>query len=150
MDRMKNLFLLNNKGYVLLEMLLSFFIFTIILSLLFTPLRLMLDRQFSEKELQDMEWELFILELKKETKMSQGIAVANNKLVLYVDGRVVTYEKYGSNIRRRVDSTGHEVALQGINSVEFTMQKNGFQVKVTDRFAMEKETNIRSYLMFLE
>jgi len=147
---MKNLFLLNNKGYVLLEMLLSFFIFTIILSLLFTPLRLMLDRQFSEKELQDMEWELFILELKKETKMSQGIAVANNKLVLYVDGRVVTYEKYGSNIRRRVDSTGHEVALQGINSVEFTMQKNGFQVKVTDRFAMEKETNIRSYLMFLE
>lgn len=150
MDRMKNLFLLNNKGYVLLEMLLSFFIFTIILSLLFTPLRLMLDRQFSEKELQDMEWELFILELKKETKMSQGIAVANNKLVLYVDGRVVTYEKYGSNIRRRVDSTGHEVALQGINSVEFTMQKNGFQVKVTDRFAMEKETSIRSYLMFLE
>ncbi|MEK5055839.1 competence type IV pilus minor pilin ComGF [Niallia sp. FSL K6-0212] len=140
----------NNKGYVLAEMLLSFFIFTIILTLLLTPLRLMLDKQFSEKELQEMEWEVFILELKKETKMSQGISVSNNKLVLYVDGRVVTYEKYGSSVRRRVDSTGHEVALQAINKVEFIMQKNGFRVKVVDRFGMAKETSIRSYLTFLE
>ncbi|MEI2367155.1 competence type IV pilus minor pilin ComGF [Niallia circulans] len=140
----------NNKGYVLAEMLLSFFIFTIILTLLLTPLRLMLDKQFSEKELQEMEWEVFILELKKETKISQGISVSNNKLVLYVDGRVVTYEKYGSSVRRRVDSTGHEVALQAINKVEFIMQKNGFRVKVVDRFGMAKETSIRSYLTFLE
>lgn len=150
MERMIKRILLNNKGYVLAEMLLSFFIFTIILTLLLTPLRLMLDKHFSEKELQEMEWEVFILELKKETKMSQGISVSNNKLVLYVDGRVVTYEKYGSNIRRRVDSTGHEVALQAINKVEFIMQKNGFRVKVVDRFGREKESSIRSYLTFLE
>lgn len=153
MERMNKLILHNNnnnKGYVLAEMLLSFFIFTIILTLLLTPLRLMLDKQFSEKELQEMEWEVFILELKKETKMSQGISVSNNKLVLYVDGRVVTYEKYGSSVRRRVDSTGHEVALQAINKVEFIMQKNGFRVKVVDRFGMAKETSIRSYLTFLE
>lgn len=62
MERMNKLILHNNnKGYVLAEMLLSFFIFTIILTLLLTPLRLMLDKQFSEKELQEMEWEVFIL-----------------------------------------------------------------------------------------
>lgn len=147
---MKNLVVLNNRGYVLAEMLLSFFIFMIILTLLLTPFRLILDKQFSERALQEMEWDVFILELKKETKLSQGISVSNNKLVLYVDGRVVTYEKYGSSIRRRVDSTGHEVALQGINKVDFIMQKNGFRVKVVDRFGMEKETSVISYLTFLE
>jgi len=136
----------NNKGYVLLEMLLCFLIFTIILSLLIVPLQLMLDSQFAEKELQEMEWEVFILQLKKETKIAQNIDVSNNKLLLYVDRRVVTYEKYESSIRRRVDSTGHEVALQGIKNVNFTIHKNGFRLKVTTRFAREKEASISSYL----
>ncbi|MEK5381343.1 competence type IV pilus minor pilin ComGF [Niallia sp. FSL W8-0635] len=145
-NRMKKRMLLNAKGYILLEMLLCFFIFTIILSLLIVPLQLMLDRQFSEKELQDMEWEVFILELKKETKKAQYIGVANNKLFLYVDGRMVTYERYESSVRRRVDSTGHEVALQGVNNVKFTSNKNGFSIEVINRFGMEKSTSVKSYL----
>lgn len=143
---MKKEVLLNNKGYILMEMLLCFFIFTIILSLLIVPLQRMLDHRFSEKELQDMEWEVFILELKKETKKAEDINVSNNKLLLYVDGRVVTYEKYENSIRRRVDSTGHEVALQGVKNVDFTNNKDGFKIEVMNRFGMKKNTSIRSYL----
>lgn len=129
-----------------MEMLLCFFIFTIILSLLIVPLQLMLDRHFSEKELQGMEWEVFVLELKKETKKAQYIGVSNNKLFLYVDGRMVTYERYENSIRRRVDSTGHEVALQGVTNVDFTSCKNGFRIEVINRFGVKKNTSIKSYL----
>lgn len=144
---MKEVFI-NNKGYILMEMLLCFFIFSIILSLLFVPLQRILDHHFSEKELQDMEWEVFILELKKETKKAENINVLNNKLLLYVDGRVVTYEKYESSIRRRVDSTGHEVALQGVKNVAFTSNENGFKIEVINRFGMKKNLSIKSYLRF--
>ncbi|WP_400242350.1 competence type IV pilus minor pilin ComGF [Niallia sp. JL1B1071] len=143
---MKHLMVFNTKGYILMEMLLCFFIFSIILSLLIVPLKHMLNRQVSETELQDMEWEVFILELKKEAKIAQNIDVSNNKLLLYVDGRVVTYEKYESSIRRRVDSTGHEVALQGVKNVDFKRDKNGFRVEVINQFAKKKDASIISYL----
>lgn len=143
---MKKGLILNNKGYILLEMLLCFFIFSIILSLLSIPLKHIVNSQISEIELQDMEWEVFILELKKEAKIAQNMDVSNNKLLLYVDSRVVIYEKYESSIRRRVDSTGHEVALQGVKNVEFKRDKNGFRIEVINRFDKKKDASIISYL----
>lgn len=148
-----NIFLQNNyqkgdleKGFMLHEMLLSLTISIVIVFLLSFPLQIILNQELTERELYNMEWETFLLQLKKETRMVDTIKVENNKLLLYVDGSVVSYEKYGTNIRRRVDATGHEIALQHVMDVDFSNLKNGFHIQVVNLYGEEKESDVHSYL----
>lgn len=127
-------------------MLLSLFITVIISLFLSIPLQIIGNQQLMKEELKSMEWEVFYLQLKKEAKLAQNIDITNNKLLLYVDGNVVTYEQFGTNIRRRVNSTGHEVALQQVKEVQFLKSYNGFQLKVIDQYNRKKNSNIYSYL----
>lgn len=129
-----------------MEMLLSLFITVVISLLLSIPLQIIGNQQMLKVELMDMEWEVFYLQLKKETKLAKKVDVSNNKLLLYVDGNVVTYEKYGNIIRRRVNATGHEIALQQVKEVQFLKSNNGFQLSVIDQKNRKKDSTIYSYL----
>jgi competence protein ComGF len=42
----------------------------------------------------------------------------------------VIYEKYGSNLRRRVNFTGHEIVLQNVDQYIFSLQRNAVKVTV--------------------
>ncbi|KAB7670016.1 competence type IV pilus minor pilin ComGF [Bacillus sp. B1-b2] len=141
-----NLHYQNEKGYLFMEMLLSLFITVVISLLLSIPLQIIGNQQMLKVELMDMEWEVFYLQLKKETKLAKKVDVSNNKLLLYVDGNVVTYEKYGNIIRRRVNATGHEIALQQVKEVQFLKSNNGFQLSVIDQKNRKKDSTIYSYL----
>ena len=66
--------------------------------------------------------------------MSEGISVENNRLTFVKNGQSIMYEKYGSNIRRRVDLKGHEIMLQNIKAVTFEPIANGMRISVQDRF----------------
>ncbi len=137
---------MNNKGVILLDMLFSLFLFLIIVSFIPPTLHLVLEKQLAAAELQNMEWQLFVSQLKKEVRISESIQVENNKLLLYADGENIIYEAYGGKIRRRVDFTGHEVTLQNVVSVQFSKLKNGVQVKIKDDYNQQNEAHIWSYL----
>jgi len=99
-----------------------------------------------EKQLQNIEWEIFAQQLKKEVRMSQSIHIDQNKLFLYENGETVQYEWYSNKIRRRVNVSGHEVVLQGVEMVQFSSISNGVKVIVKDQYKQQKEAEIRSYL----
>ena len=56
-----------------------------------------------------------------------------NKLFLQKnDGQVVTFERSGNQIIRRVDEKGYEIILQHITSVTFELQSVSLRVRVVD------------------
>jgi len=138
--------IINKSGFILVDMLFSLFIFVVIVSFLPFFLQLILDAQPMEKQLQNIEWEIFAQQLKKEVRMSQSIHIDQNKLFLYENGETVQYEWYSNKIRRRVNVSGHEVVLQGVEMVQFSSISNGVKVIVKDQYKQQKEAEIRSYL----
>lgn len=137
---------MNEGGFTLIEMLFAFTIFLTIVS--FFPLitRIILQDDDIESRIQRMEWEVFISQIKKEIRTSNKITVANQKLFLEKDGQVITYEKYGTNIRRRVNNTGHEILIQNVSFFKFEKIINGVYVSVTDKFGQEYIENIRAFI----
>ncbi|MBS4173451.1 competence type IV pilus minor pilin ComGF [Bacillus sp. FJAT-49736] len=76
------------------------------------------------------EWNTFLMQLRKEIRNSSDVGVAGDKLILYVNGEKVTYEQYGSLIRRRVHDSGHEVVLQKVKNAEFLIHDNKMELIV--------------------
>jgi len=138
--------IINKSGFILVDMLFSLFIFVVVVSFLPFFLQLILDAQPMEKQLQNIEWEIFAQQLKKEVRMSESIHIDQNKLFLYENGETVQYEWYSNKIRRRVNVSGHEVVLQGVEMVQFSSISNGVKVIVKDQYKQQKEAEIRSYL----
>ncbi|MGD6853594.1 competence type IV pilus minor pilin ComGF [Bacillus infantis] len=126
-------FILKNNGFTLAEMLFGFSIFIIIASLLPLSLRYLADGEASEMRLQRMEWEIFSAQLKKEVHMSVDIEVNEGRLTLAGSGESVSFEKYGSNLRRRVNGKGHEVVLQNIHAASFSFQGKSLLVEAQSR-----------------
>ncbi|GKU81169.1 competence type IV pilus minor pilin ComGF [Niallia sp. NCCP-28] len=136
----------NKKGFILLDMLFSLFVFLVIVSFLPFFLQIILNIQPAEKQLQNIEWEIFAQQLKKEARMSESINIEQNKLLLYVNGENIQYECYSNKIRRRVNVSGHEVVLQRIEMIGFFSIANGVKIIVKDQYMQQKEVEIRSYL----
>lgn len=86
----------------------------------------------SSQRVQQMEWEVFCNQIKKEIRVCTSAAVINGRLVLTNNTDTIIYEKYGNTLRRRVNSTGNETLLQNVSSYSFVMVKNGVMITVTD------------------
>lgn len=142
----KNVAVQNNKGFTLVEMLVAFSIFSIIISFLPMLISTINRDQLLERRGQRLEWEVFISQIKKEIRMSQKVTISNQRLLLEKDGAVIIYERYGSNLRRRVDYKGHEIILQHVQSFQFEVLLNGVSVKVTDTYGYDYQEEIRLLL----
>lgn len=138
---------INQSGVILVDMLISLSFFLLLVSFFPILIQMILDKSIVSKELQNMEWQVFLNQLKEEVHVAQSIQVSNNKLLLYIDGDTVYYEQYGTRIRRRVNLTGHEVALQNINFIVFTPKKSGVNVSIMDIHNQMKEASLYSYLI---
>ena len=57
------------------------------------------------------------------------------------------YEKYGSNIRRRVGLKGHEIMLQNLKTVTFERVVNGVKISVQDQYDQSQSQVIRTMVM---
>ena len=98
-----------------------------------TPVfQIILNNKDSEKSLQAMEWEVFSSQIKKEIRLSTRAELISNRLILTKDSETIQYEKYGSSLRRRVNSTGHEIILQNVSQNSFTIINNTVKIDVTD------------------
>ncbi|MFB6465831.1 competence type IV pilus minor pilin ComGF [Cytobacillus sp. Hz8] len=118
----------------MLEMVFAFSIFCIIVSFLPICFRMMLNTHSNEQRIQRLEWEVFISQMKIEVQSADQISGDDQNLLLLKDGARITLEKYGANLRRRVNEEGHEIMLQNVQSVKYHYLKNGVTIIVTDTF----------------
>lgn len=109
-------------------------------------LQIVLDNKDSNGRLQDMEWDVFCSQIKKEIRISSKAEVVSGRLVLTNNNESINYEKYGSNLRRRVNSSGHETLLQNVSSVTFTRINNSVKIIVNDVWGKEYIVVVHSYI----
>lgn len=136
----------NEKAFTLLEVLFAFSIFTTIVFFMFPVFQIILDNKDSNVRLQNMEWDVFCSQIKKEIHISSKVEVVSGNLVLTLGNEKVLYEKYGSNIRKRVNSTGHETLLQNVSVVTFTRINNSVKITVKDVWEREYSVVVHSYI----
>ncbi|WP_197090970.1 competence type IV pilus minor pilin ComGF [Bacillus sp. FJAT-27231] len=117
--RDKLLVLTNNNGFTMVESLFVLMIF-ISMAALFP---LIYGTVYRVEEQLDperrTEWELFVLQLRKELYMSHSLKITDEQITFIQEGEVVSIEKYKEGIRRRVGGRGHEMILQEVSSVQF-------------------------------
>ena len=146
-DLYKSKSLFNSKGFTLVEMLLAFSTFLIIVSFIPISITMIAQNGRVDERLQRMEWEVFISQIKKEIRMSEQVQVDNNRLHLRSNGQLIMYEIYGSkSIRRRVDLKGHEIILQNVKTVTFEKLIQGVKISVLDLNNQNESRVIRTLL----
>ncbi|MDZ5471021.1 competence type IV pilus minor pilin ComGF (plasmid) [Bacillus sp. 31A1R] len=123
---------LNNKGFTMLEMLFSFTVTCMIVSFLPLSFQLILKEQSIENRIQRMEWEVFISQLKQEIQSCDHYSIGEGILNITINGVNITFEKYNTNIRRRVSLQGHEIALQHVKSIVFEERVQQIYIEVVD------------------
>lgn len=136
----------NERGFTLAEMLIAFMVFCILVSLFPLAIQTIGSLKYLEQRTENLEWEVFLSQMKKETRLSNPVTVLGDKLLLQKNGDTILYEKYGSNIRRRVNYTGHETLLQNVASVRFEKATGGYDIYVQDLKNNEYSAKIRSFI----
>ncbi|MEH7084754.1 competence type IV pilus minor pilin ComGF [Neobacillus drentensis] len=131
-QKSKSVGCLNDDAFTLIEVLISFSIFTTIIFFMTPLFQIILSNKDTEAALQTMEWDVFSSQIKKEIRLSSRAEVISNRLILTKEAETIQYEKYGTNLRRRVNSTGHEILLQNVSQYSFTLIDNAVKIDVTD------------------
>ncbi|MFS0619862.1 competence type IV pilus minor pilin ComGF [Priestia megaterium] len=139
----------SEKGFTLVEMLVSFTLFLLIVS--FFPIIIPLAKQTYNPDfsMNEMEWEIFVNQLAMEYREAKEVRIHATTLTLKMENnQVITYERYEDKIRRRVDESGHEVVLQHIKNIMYEQQKERLLIRLTDGVnkGREEET-ITTFLM---
>jgi competence protein ComGF len=132
----------NERGFTFLEMLVSFSVFLLILT--FLGALLTLFKEHGTGGINKLEWEVFIQQAKQEMYQSRQVT-QNNTTHRFSksNGETVTYELYGTSIRRRVNGTGHEILLQNVSGVRYDPLVNGVLIE-----ALDKHSNVFKSQLF--
>ncbi len=136
----------HNGGFTFVEMLLSFSLFLVLTSFVPIGIHMLLEEGLISKELQKMEWEVFVSQAKKEIRMSDGVFITGDHLSFTMNGQLVTYEKYGSNLRRQVDRKGRELILHEVKTAVFEPVLQGVRISVVDTFEKSYTVVVRTPL----
>src|SRR4051794_9692866 len=107
---------------------------------------IILNEKSMQMELQGMEWEVFRSQITKEISTVSHAEVMSGRLILTKGSETILYEKYGSNLRRRVNSTGHEIILQNVSQYSFSIVNNGVKITVVDLWGKEYSVMAFSFL----
>ncbi|PWW30540.1 competence protein ComGF [Cytobacillus oceanisediminis] len=143
--QMRSVRFINSKGFTMLEMLFAFSIFLMLVSFLPLSFNFLFHDWKFEARTQRLEWLVFINQMKKEVRLADYADVSNERIALAIAEQSVVYEKYGSNLRRRVDLKGHEIVLQEVDSVSFTSINGGLEMIVKDTFKQEYTASLYYY-----
>jgi competence protein ComGF len=135
-----------NSGFTLAEALLGLAAFCILAALLPLSFQVFSKVDQGNSRLQTMQWEVFSSQIKKEIRMSQKINPQDNRLFLTRESESILYEKFGTNVRRRVNLTGNEILLQNVKTIQFESIKNGITIKAVDIWDKNYSFSTRSYI----
>lgn len=130
----------------MVEMIFAFSIFLIIVSLFPLGLTFLLGNDQVDEKMKRMEWHVFVNQLKKEIRLSEDLTVFDQRMILKKQGQTILYEGYGQNLRRRVDSKGHEIVFQGVKAFEFSRIQDGVQLTLTDHFNQRFQISLYSLI----
>lgn len=128
----------NEKGFTLLESVCVLFLVTSLFSLFPLAVKTFGTAGEAFRPEEDEEWNLFLMQLRKEIRVSSSCQAAQNTLKLNEAGRTVTYEPYRNSLRRRVDGEGHQIVLQNVRSIQFAATGNGVKVSAVYPNGAEK------------
>nr|WP_285865225.1 competence type IV pilus minor pilin ComGF [Lederbergia lenta] len=113
----------NERGFTLIEAILSMLMLSIIMMIL--PLIFhtfsALDRSINVED--DFEWNLFLIQFRKEVEDADKLWIYSNRIFIDKNNRSIYYEQYGQSIRRRVNNAGHEIVLQQLRKATFVEQE---------------------------
>mgnify|MGYP001770196346 CR=1 FL=1 len=123
------------KGFTLIEILMSLTVLFIILSLLTPAFHLAVNYTAKRGNFHYFEWLVFIQQVKMELRESKDVRIYGTTIQFDKwTGERVTYEKYGTIIRRRVNDTGHEIMLQFIQQISYEKEGASIRIRVlTDK-----------------
>ena len=136
----------NEKAFTLIEVLIAFSIFSTIVFFMAPVFHIILNQKSMQMELQEMEWEIFYSQVTKEISTVSHAEVSSGRLILTKGSETIQYEKYGSNLRRRVNSTGHEIILQNVSQSSFSIVNNAVKITVVDLWGKEYSVMAYSFL----
>ena len=136
----------NEKAFTLIEVLIAFSIFSTIIFFMAPIFQIILNQKSMQMETQEMEWEIFYSQVTKEISTVSHAEVSSGRLILTKGSDIIQYEKYGSNLRRRVNSTGHEIILQNVSQYSFSIVNNAVKITVVDIWGKEYSVLAYSFL----
>nr|WP_301335714.1 competence type IV pilus minor pilin ComGF [Bacillus sp. FJAT-27445] len=137
----------NEKGFSLAEMLIALSAFSMIAFLLVPAISSIGSSKDQAKyRLQEMEWDVFLNQAKKELRMCSSVEVFSERLVMKNGKDTIFYEKYGNSIRRRVNLTGHEILIQNIAASTFSKEGQTVTIRLKDLYGKEYKGTIHSFV----
>ncbi|MCU9613857.1 competence type IV pilus minor pilin ComGF [Caldibacillus lycopersici] len=120
----------NEHGYTFLELILSLFLFTLITMFIATTTPMLRYHSYTSEIREQMEWDNFIQQAKREIRNSDRLYLSSGRLFLYAGQKVIKYEKYGNLLRRQVDGEGHEVLLYNTYAVQFKALQKAIKISI--------------------
>ncbi|MGM0874242.1 MAG: competence type IV pilus minor pilin ComGF [Bacillota bacterium] len=136
----------NEQGYTFLNLILSFFIYSIIISSLTIILHFLLSHSQHPNDLKPYEWELFVIQLHKEFKEANNVVVNKTEVTLLnKQGQLISINHYQNLIRRQVVGKGHEIFLLNVKSVTFQQEPSGVRISVVSEAGKNYSYTFRSF-----
>jgi competence protein ComGF len=124
----------NSNGFTLIESLIVLMVFSACaasMPLLYEGADRIIKAAKAEK---NIEWELFIIQLRNEMHMSSNWHLSETKLTYSTTGSndvIVSISQYRDKIRRQVQGQGHEVLLQNVKTASFSSKGGKVYIHVT-------------------
>lgn len=122
------------EGFTLLSMMLGLTIFMVVLILLVSVSKIMVNR-FDDSLGDRKEMTLFLAQLSRELHYSQSVFSSDNQQVLYLDKGTerISYKQSNPNrLIRQVNESGYDIVLQHAKNVLFQTSGNLLSIRITD------------------
>jgi competence protein ComGF len=145
--RIKNVRSWNNAGFTLVEMLISLLVFIMVASAFPIVMQIVLNDRIAESGIQRMEWEIFSSQVKKEIRTADQMTVSTDKILMKIGENTIIYDKYGSNIRRRVNFKGYEILMQNLSGFQFKSIPEGVEISATNTDGERYITRVQNFIM---
>jgi len=137
----------SERGFTLLETLLTFSLLLLIISISTSILHPFIQNNVKNDSLNFLEWDNFIFKVQND--INAGIRVTSTLHRIQIeaaDHSISSYEQYQQIIRRQKNGTGHDIALQNIKDIQiYPISFALLTIKVTDLKGVTYERNLNVY-----
>jgi competence protein ComGF len=136
-----------DKGFTLVEMLVSLVIFLFITTFVLHTFILFNGKVKDRGTINKKEWEIFLHQTKSEVWQSTNQHTEPSKLYLVIGSDIVLIEKYQDIIRRRLNNTGHEIMLQNVSGFQTEVKGRLVTITVMDKQGKEYSCVLHPFII---
>ncbi|WP_158023565.1 competence type IV pilus minor pilin ComGF [Domibacillus antri] len=85
----------------------------------------------TSKAEKNIEWEIFIIQLRNELHMSKNWYISGGALYYGEEDAKISISQYQDKLRRQINGQGHEVMLQHVKTSAFSLEGGKVYIHVT-------------------